>query len=411
MRAGYGRFYDKTHFELIGGLFTATPFTSSFTREFPLTGADPNPRQGLKPTDPLLVNGPVLNRALVDSLFPPGSLLRNTGASWDSPDRLVPRTDQLSIGYQHQLGARLSVSADYVHAAGRDMLMSLQLNPTLRATTAVTSPNIRQSSATLDAATAQLQQKYGPSFTPFTGGVTVPLNEGETDYDALMMQLDKRFSSNYSARVSYTLAKSHGNTSGAGVVASGFQVLDDMHLELNEGPTNFDQRHNLVVSGTALIPKTGGLNFSWVARALSGTPFSLTNGNIDQDRNGTIAEPLAAGDYSGTGADAYTVKAYKAERNGAFGPGFFQADLAGRVSVQPRWTAPAQRVRRLLQRHQPGELREPERQPGESHVPRADCVQHELHAAEAAARRAVRVLDGRRRFRSRSRRRSSSSFQ
>jgi hypothetical protein len=62
-------------------------------------------------------------------------------------------------------------------------------------------------------------------------------------------------------------------------------------------------------------------------RALSGTPFSLTNGNIDPDRNGTIAEPLEAGDYSGTGADAYTVNGYKAERNGAYGPGFFQTDL------------------------------------------------------------------------------------
>src|SRR4029453_15396114 len=97
--------------------------------------------------------------------------------------------------------------------------------------------------------------------------------------------------------------------------------------ELNEGPTNFDQRHNFVVSGTALIPKTGGLNFNWGARPLSGTPFSLTNNNIDPDRNGTFAEPLPAGDYSGTGDDAYTVKSYESERNGADGPGLFQADL------------------------------------------------------------------------------------
>ena len=46
IRGGYGRFYDKTHFELIGGLFTGTPFTSSFTRTFPLTGADPEPAPG-----------------------------------------------------------------------------------------------------------------------------------------------------------------------------------------------------------------------------------------------------------------------------------------------------------------------------------------------------------------------------
>ncbi len=327
IRGGYGRFFEKTHFELIGGLFTATPFTNSFTRTFPLTGADPNPRQGLMPTDPMLVNGPTLNRALLDTLFVPGTLLRNTGASWDSPDREVPKTDQFTIGYQHQLGPRLSVSADYVHARSSDMLMSLQLNPTLRATTAVTSPNIRQSSAILDQATAELREKYGPSFANFTGGVTMPLNVGETDYDALMLQFDKRFSNNYSVRVSYTLAHSFGNTSGNGVAASGFQVLDDMHLELNEGPTAFDQRHNFVVSGTALIPKTGGLNFSWVMRALSGSPFSLTNANIDPDRNGTIAEPLPAGEYSGTGDDGFTVKGYEAQRNGAYGPGFFQADL------------------------------------------------------------------------------------
>ena len=100
-----------------------------------------------------------------------------------------------------------------------------------------------------------------------------------------------------------------------------------MHLDLNEGPTNFDQRHNLVVSGTALVPKTHGLNFSWVARALSGSPFSLFDGNIDSDRNGSTSEPLAAADYSGTGEDAYAVKGYTSQRNGAYGPGFFQLDL------------------------------------------------------------------------------------
>src|SRR5207342_2709948 len=113
--------------------------------------------------------------------------------------------------------------------------------------------------------------------------------------------LNKRFSRNYSARVSYTYSNSRGNTSGNGVAASGFQVLDDLHLVLNEGPSAFDTRHNLVVSGQALVPHTGGLNASWVARALSGSPFSLTNANVDPDRNGTQAEPLPAGSYSGNG--------------------------------------------------------------------------------------------------------------
>jgi hypothetical protein len=328
LRGGYGRFYDKSHFELIGGLYTGTPFTSSFTVNFPTSAADPGPRNGQFPTNEFLVNGPVLNRELLNQRFPPGQLLRNTGASWDNPNREVPYTDQLTAGYERQLAGNMSIGVDYVHAMNRDLLMSKDLNPGLRATTAATSPVVRQfPSADLQQAYTVLRQQY-PGFTDFTTAVTQPQNVGRVDYDALLVAFNKRFSQNYSARVSYTLAYSRGNTSGNGVAASGFQVLDDMNLDRNEGPTAFDTRHNFVVSGQALIPRTGGLNVSWVVRALSGSPFSLTNNTIDQDRNGTFAEPLPAGDYTGVGADPYTVKGYESKRNGRTVP-----DSSTRISV------------------------------------------------------------------------------
>jgi hypothetical protein len=101
-----------------------------------------------------------------------------------------------------------------------------------------------------------------------------------------------------------------------------------MNLDLNEGPTDFDIHHNFTFSGTALVPRTHGLNLSWVARALSGNPFSLTNSAIDPDQNGIQAEPLAAGSYQAFGTtDTYTLKDYKSERNGARGPGFFELDM------------------------------------------------------------------------------------
>jgi hypothetical protein len=329
LRGGYGRFYDKSHFELIGGLYTATPFTSSFTFTRPVNAADAGPRNGQLPTDIFLVNGPVINTAELNRLFPPGSTIRNTGASWDNPDRRVPYTDQVTAGYERQLAGNMAISADYVRAFSRDLLMSKDLNAGLRASTTVTDPVQRiYPQPDLVAAYQVLRQKY-PGFVDFTTGVTQPQNIGRVDYDALLVAFNKRFSHNYSARVSYTLAYSRGNTSGSGVAASGFQVLDNMHLELNEGPTNFDTRHNLVFSGQALVPKTGGLNASWVIRALSGSPFSLTNANIDPDRNGSQSEPLAAGDYNGTqtGVDLFSVKGYKSERNGAYGPGFVNADV------------------------------------------------------------------------------------
>lgn len=327
VRGGYGRFFDKTNFEIITGLYNGTPFTSSFVVNFPTAAADNGPRNGQLPTDPFLVGGPTLNRTLLNQLYPGGQLLRNTGATWDNPERRNARTDELSVGVERQLLADLSVSGDYVHSRGRDLLMNFNLNPQLRSNPVVAASTLRRvPSQALTGAVAQLAQKY-PGFAPFTTNVTQFVNAGRLDYDALMLQVKKRFSHNYSTQVSYTLAKSRGNTSGNGAPLSNYQVLDDMHLELNEGPSDFDNRHNLTISGTALVPRTRGLNLSWVARALSGRPFTLTNADVDADLNGILAEPLPAGDYTGRGTDAYTVKHYRQERNGARGPGFFNLDV------------------------------------------------------------------------------------
>ena len=344
IRAGAGRFFDKTHFEVIGGLYTGTPFTSSFVQNFPINGPDLGPRNGTLPTDTMLVNGPTLNRALIDQQFPPGSRLRNSGATWDNPERRTPYTDEVTAGFERQLFADVAVSADYVHSQGRDMLMARQLNPQLRSSPTVAASTLQRiGSTTLTQALATLQATY-PGFVPFSAAVNQFVNVGELNYNALMLQLKKRFSHNYSVQTSYTFGSSRGNTSGNGAPGSNYQVRDDLHLELNEGPTDFDIRHNFTLSGTALVPKTHGLNVSWVARALSGTPFTLINGNVDPDLNGIQAEPLPAGDYSGNGTNAYTVKHYKAERNGARGPGFFELDtglgyairLAARRQLQLR---------------------------------------------------------------------------
>ena len=169
--------------------------------------------------------------------------------------------------------------------------------------------------------------RWGTASTQVLSESSTELDGGATDYDALLVSLERRFRNNFSSRVSYTYSRARGNTSGIGVPASGFQVFDDLNLDLNEGRLNTDVPHNFVVSGMAIVPKTGGLSVSWVARALSGAAFGLFNNTIDPDLNGVFAEPLAAGSYSGSADDPYTVDDYKSERNGARGPGFFKLDL------------------------------------------------------------------------------------
>jgi hypothetical protein len=156
------------------------------------------------------------------------------------------------------------------------------------------------------------------------------VNVGETEVDSVLTQVEKRFNGTFSARVSYTWSRARGNTSGNfnPALSIPFQIGQNLNLDLNEGPTDFDRTHNLVISGRTLVPYTHGMTFSWVARALSGLPFTLLNNNVDLDRNGTIFDPIPAGSYTGAGtvaADNYSV-GFNGRRNGARGPGFFQLD-------------------------------------------------------------------------------------
>ncbi len=141
VRGGYGRFFDKTHFELIGGLYTGTPFTDSFVVNFPTRGRRPRgtrrERGAELPTDPFLVNGPVINRTLLDQQFPAGTAAaqhrRQLGQRRSRACRTPTSSRSATSGSS---AATLAVSADYVHALSRDLLISKDLNPGLRATTA-----------------------------------------------------------------------------------------------------------------------------------------------------------------------------------------------------------------------------------------------------------------------------------
>ncbi len=309
VRGGYGRFYDKTHYELITAIITAGVFSDSFIVNFPASGVDPGPSQGRAPTNPYLVGGPTVNRQLLNAQFPSGSKAKNTGTvTLDSPDRVIPYTDQFTVGFERALFKNFSLGVDYVHASGRSQFMSLEKNPGVRVDTSRTGAIVR----------------VDPNFT---ASVLQRINVGEIDYDALLVGLERRWANNHRFRISYTLGKSRGNTSGAGIPTSDLQFLNDMNLDLNQGPTNVDRRHNVAVSGSLIVPKTGGLTIGTVVRYLSGLAFTIQDQNTDPDQNGILFDPLPSGSYSGTGSsDAITVE-NDGGRNGALGPSFFQWDM------------------------------------------------------------------------------------
>jgi hypothetical protein len=338
VRGGFGYFYQNTPFELITAFYTARPFSDSFLRTFPLGAVDPGPSKGLFPTDPTLVNGPVVDRALIQSLVGSGTLVPNPDVIVDQSDRRMPYSRSFTIGFQRELLPNLALTVDYLHQDGIDQLISANLNAGLRAdTNPATVPTRRYTTLgeVIDNTFVPVDTKFfrdQPFSTAVVNNVTTRLNLGRTKYDAMQFSLERRFSRGLQFRASYTFANGRGNTGGNGTPAATFQRFDALNLDLSNGPTDFDRRHNFVFSGFYEIPRTRGLIVSTVVRGLSGNAFTIFNSRIDADQNGINTDPLPAGNYTGS----FTFKngetmtfdfENKGGRNGARNPGFFLADL------------------------------------------------------------------------------------
>lgn len=311
IRGGYGRFFQHTSFGTLAPLFEQGVNTSSAVVSFPANNRDPGPAAGRLPAEPLLQNGPEINRALLNQLFPGGGRYRNTGVvTLDNPNRQLDYADQLSIGMQQRVGATMALSADYVNTRSRNQLFRRDLNPGVRVDTSRTGRVTR-----IDPA--------------FVSSVYEFVNIAFADYHALQMQFERRFSRGFGFRTSYTLSNSKGTNTGT----SNFQFLDDLRMDLNEGPLDIDRRHNLTISANFEIPKLRGVRVSAVSRYLSGLPFSITDSSSDPDRNGILFDPLPAGTYAGTGPDAITVDS-KGGRNGARGPDYYELDMRFSYSLR-----------------------------------------------------------------------------
>jgi hypothetical protein len=316
IRGGYGMFYNRTILGAIDDVLEQSKYTSSNVVNFPNASADPGPAAGRFPTDPMLVNGPFLNRALLEQMFPPGQQVRNQGVViYDVPGRQQPYAHQGTIGYARELTPTIAVNVDYVHSANRDMFLARNLNPMSRVNTTRTGAITRSDA-------------YGVLGEPYSERVWVMENTGYNDYDALNVSLEKRYANRWSGRVSYSLSKSFGTAENQ-ADKNTYQVGTDLKLDQWEGPSSVDRRHIVALNSRAEVPKTGGMTLAATVRYMSGAPFTIFNSNIDVNQNGELTDPSPAGTYTGTQPGAAVMTGVKNDggRNGAIGPDYFQVDL------------------------------------------------------------------------------------
>ncbi len=351
VRGGYGIFYDKT----IGYQVTRTsrfaPYSDSYVVRFPAAGVDPGPGMGMRPTGdlgglidtsttgcPAEVGGGgclAINRAYLDQLFPPGTRRVNTGwVFFDHPDRKQSYTHQFTVGYERELTPILSASIDFVSMHGRDRQMLMEGRPQVRDGMLRADPVTRMDALGL---VPGLNDVLMPGEGYGGGRVSFVQNLGTSRYDALNLQIEKRYSDNWQMRASYSLGKSEGNSIYY-LDSNWAQVGNDLNIDQLWGPSPYDRRHNLTLSGRTEIPVFGGITLSGVMRYMSGAPFTIHDTDFDPNMNGWGPDPIAAGTYhgvAGEGRNPITVENAGGIR-GAYGPDFMQFDI--RLGHRTRWS-------------------------------------------------------------------------
>lgn len=233
IRGGYGIYYDRVTLEIQSlerGLDgRALPIEVRAGNVFfvdPATG-------GVPPVAPSVSNpfgGFILPGAGASGINIIDSHLQN------------PMVQQMSIGVERQLGARQVVRVDVVHNHGTDFIIG---------------------------------RTVGTVFNPVVGGPDRVVNlesSAETDYDALLVEFERRLSGRLGFRAAYTLSAAYNYANDDQIPFSN-GPLDPDDLRREYGPAPNDQRHRLVLSGVAELG--GGFQLSGLWTLASGVPMDI----------------------------------------------------------------------------------------------------------------------------------------
>jgi len=184
----------------------------------------------------------------------------------------------MSIGVQHQFAGNLSVSADFVLRKQVHQLFQADYNDFKRIA-ALGGPNIPKC---VGAAA------INPAAQCSNGPIGVIQSGGRNDYRALLVKVDKRFSSRFQFTVSYALSSLTGFFTSSNLDGG---PLDLTNYFAFHGPLDNDSRHRLTVSGVVNLP--WNFQASVIAVYASRPPFTARIASTnDLNGDGTFADTL-----------------------------------------------------------------------------------------------------------------------
>ena len=244
-------------------------------------------------------------------------------------DREDMQAQIFSTSVQRQLAGRWLAQVAYVGSRGSNAFNRLFIN-------------------TIDPVTGQR-----PAAPYLTTQIDRKGNLGETEYDGLLLSLQRNFRDGLLLQANYTLGDSRDNNAGNG---EGSEWQDARCGDCEWGPSDFDIRHNFVLNAVYELPFgggrrylnegaasaiLGGWNVSTVLMAKSGRPVNVLITRTAPDGNDVNQRPnlLPGIDATPGGVPtgwldpaAFVAPAANefgnAPRNGFRGPGAWQLDLS-----------------------------------------------------------------------------------
>jgi hypothetical protein len=203
--------------------------------------------------------------------FPSGVLV---SISSINPDVQNQYNQQAAVQIERGFGSFVSAQAGYSYVRGRGILLSHNVNvPTLTAAQAAASgvPNLGRPD-------------------PGYGNISQYDSLGDAWFNGLTLSVATRRTTWGGVRVSYTLSKAQDDAGNAFFQTP--QTQNDILAD--KGPSDNDQRHRLVVSGTLgdgssakLRRALGGLQFGWVWSYGTALPFNVVTG-ADNNNDTTV---------------------------------------------------------------------------------------------------------------------------
>ncbi|MEW6208370.1 MAG: carboxypeptidase regulatory-like domain-containing protein [Acidobacteriota bacterium] len=241
----------------------------------------------------------------------------------------IPYSLQYSIGIQKELPWKMLLQADYNYRKGVHEVLVYDAN-----------------------FIASVDRNGNP--TPFTNSfpadVTYADSSAFSTYQALLVRLDRRFSSGFQMTASYTLSRLENF--GGDALGLGSGITDRNNFRADFGPGGLDRTHKLVVSGVWVLPffkdsdnafkkhALGGWSVSLISTVFSGLPLSafLPDG-VDLTGSGSFATYLPGTGPGDIGRSITSVNELN-ELISAYNANIrsFAARIEGGVPVDPQGT-------------------------------------------------------------------------